>query len=140
MDQGTLALQNETIFRGDATYQTFLLPLKEPELCTQVYWTDQDIPEHEPVFLDAVDQTLRPEFGRWGDKITKRVDDLKAYRLVKPLLVPQTEEHMKYEVWARLKLNVEGLNVSVDWEIAPPKWRPPRKGECNELVSPNDTS
>lgn len=103
-------------------WQEYHLATDEPYLLKQIYWTDSKLVNSENIF---VDDDLRPELHEWDDEIKFEIDIGSLARYPAIWLTPKSDgdDGLRYTVWARLRVKVFDLQVSISWDIAPPNFR-----------------
>ncbi|KAK3653759.1 hypothetical protein LTR22_011138 [Elasticomyces elasticus] len=85
-----------------------------------VYWTEGDIKDHDSILEQGMGDMadgakLRPDIQVW-DELKLPLPDLAAldYKLEKTSFEPS------YKIWYRLKVNIDGANVGINYQIAKP--------------------
>ena len=115
--QGDIKTPGKT-FTTEA-WQQYCVKLDEEELSIQVYSTEADMAEHDPILNGAniVTGTVKPGIEPWGEPLVKKLPNLKALGF-------DLKEGDVYEIYYLLILTCEGANVRVSWQIALPGTQP----------------
>lgn len=92
-------------------------------MSVQVYWTEQNIADHDPILTGAnvLESSVRPGIELWGEPLTMPVPDLEELGFE---AYESEEKGLVYEIYWRLVLKCNGANVSVEWQIALPGTEP----------------
>lgn len=103
------------------------IPVEQPTIETQVYWTEGDIQKHGPIidapledFTTVRDAPLKPGIQRFGPRLVKQVGDLQREGF-KPKL---GDDAWVYELYLRIQLEVDGANVNVKWGFSAKNTQP----------------
>ena len=108
------------------TWQQVIIPVKENEISVQIYWTESNIREHDPIRQGKDARSLlRPGIEEWGDAFVVKMEDLKAEAEFNPFESPLEGDDTKlYEIYYRLIMECDGANISVRWQFAKPGTEP----------------
>lgn len=121
VEQGTI-LHPEKEFEFDDIWQVYHLAADEPYILKQVYWSDCELRNSENVFIDG---DLRPELHTWDEEVKLEIDIRRLVRYPTVWLTPASDgdNGLRYTVWARLRVKICGLQVTITWDIARPGFR-----------------
>ena len=99
-----------------------MIPVGEETLSVQVYWTESNIREHDPIRQGKDGHTpLRDGIEPWGDELVMKLPELDAMGFDP---VQSTNKDMVYEIYYRLVVECDGANIKVKWQIALPGTEP----------------
>ncbi|KAK5714293.1 hypothetical protein LTR17_017224 [Elasticomyces elasticus] len=118
---------DEVVVRTE--WQVFHFRNDDPDVTAnlevQVYTTTEAKEDSSPVFADDQHTSLLEGIEPWGSLIEYPVPNIREYEA---FWDEDDEEHLpedaRYQVWARLRFVKQGLNVKVEWDLAPPSYRP----------------
>ena len=108
------------------TWQLYYVRVGDPSIKLQVYWTETDIKEHDPILngSNILSGTLRDGIEPWGAPLEMRVPDLSRMGWI---AATHKTEGLVWEIYYRLILECDGANIKIKWQIAYP-WTAPYKG------------
>ncbi|KAK3628242.1 hypothetical protein LTR56_018756 [Elasticomyces elasticus] len=107
------------------TWQQYYVYRDDEEIHQQIYYTELDIEEHEPILAKGraallPGAELREGIEPWGGPLIFRLPDLEEMGFER-LEQEDEEDDREYEIWYRLKMTCNGTNINVSFQIAKPK-------------------
>lgn len=107
-----LASADEQGIVEEPHWQSYDVPLHEPYIGKQIYWTESEIDDHVDAFPSG---TKLPQIEPWDgpSKYPLPTDWLQKCQRLRRKGLPAGEEW--YRVWAKLQVRVKGLDVRVVW-------------------------
>lgn len=118
--QGELKLPGKA-FKTE-TWQQAMVRVGEERIAVQVYWTETNIKEHDPIRQGKDGHSpLMKGIEPWGEELVMELPDLKELGF-QP--IQSTTKGLVYEIYYRLVMACEGANISVKWQIAHPGTEP----------------
>ena len=133
MSQGTL-LTNGEDFTQSELWQEYYIDPKDPVLRKQIYFSTEPVPNHVHIFED---NNLIPALEEWGDEIEHRLseDYLNSCQLFWHEEATEADGNViaakvgRRRVFARLRMNVDGQNVKLSFDVAEASFRPYSHGQ-----------
>ncbi|KAK3627292.1 hypothetical protein LTR56_019298 [Elasticomyces elasticus] len=94
------------------------------EVMVQIYTTTKAKEDSSPVFADDQHTSLLDGIEPWRSLIEYPIPNIREYEACWEENDEQRlPEDALYQVWARLRFVKQGLNVKVEWDVAPPSYR-----------------
>lgn len=104
-------------------WQHYMVPVDQNSISVQLYCTEMDLKEHEQMFdHPGRPNELRSGIEEWGDSLKMELPDMFQHGFKQVY-----REKMRAWIWeffCRLRLECNGANMQVKWQIALPGSEP----------------
>lgn len=109
-------------------WQEYNVYPEDKRLTKRIYWSVQRVEDHKPIFQNG---QIREGVAPWGDVLVKEISDadFEKYPYAGRDGSNRMSKGLPRRVYARLTLRLDGLNMRLDWDRAPPNFKPYDNGK-----------